>query len=690
MAASFFTNVPTFLAGSSESLLNALVQGSADKGFSLLPDQWSAWRTQFDILHSSLLLIGEKGIDLKEWGLLLEYQIPGRPKRLDAVILDGHGIIAIEFKVGGGTYLGGDKWQLREYCWNLRDFHVESEHIPIAPILAVTEAPSIPAPSLVNFEDEQKVILPLQLANANNFAARLEGAHARLVELGGRRVDLKTWDESQSHTTRSIVEEAQRLFGSHEVLNIQHAHADNTGIAHAKIIEIASESRAKGLHSICFITGVPGAGKTLVGLNAAYSSDLTTVTNEHASFASGNKPLLDVLQAALKIDRTGASETANEVGFGLAAPVQNVHDFALRNLLDSQERAPMERVIVFDEAQRVWTQEKVKQGLEKRVHRGRLTREDYLHVMKNGHSEPEILLQVMGRCEGWCLIIALVGAGQEIHDGEAGLAAWGGALELSQRKWTIWASLDALDGSESLIGQSLFPQGRPTALEIRETPGLHLSVTKRSPRAEHYSQWVNYVLSGDHESARRVLPSSDEFPILLVRDIDLGKLLLREYSGADRAGLLASSGAIRLRSEGIEVGREFRGAINYADWFLKNAGDIRGSNQLEIAATEFECQGLELDWAGVCWGGDLVISDTNSGWIPRKIWTGKMGPRWIPIKHDQEKAYARNKYRVLLSRARFGLVIFVPKGRLNDSTTNPLEFQRISEYLQSCGLTEST
>lgn len=688
MAAFFRTKVPAFLANPSQDSFSALVQGTAGKGFSLLPEQSAAWQLQLDILHSSLERLRASGIEIGDWSLLLEYQIPGRAKRLDAVILNGYGIIAIEFKIGAGSYLAGDKWQLREYCWNLRDFHLQSDGIPIAPLLVASNAPDFPELSLSGFEDKREIILPLQFANASNLASRFASIHCRLNELGKHGLDLHSWDNSQAHTTRSIVEEAQRLFGSHGVDNIQFAHADNTGDAHSKLLEIAGLSKANNLHSICFVTGVPGAGKTLVGLNAAYSSDLMTLTGEHASFASGNKPLLDVLQAALKLDRRQAGEAANEAGFGLGAPVQNVHDFALTNLLDPLERAPTGRVIVFDEAQRVWTQEKVKKGLEKRVQRRRLSQEDYERVLKRGHSEPEILLQVMARCTDWCLVIALVGAGQEIHDGEAGLDAWGNALKLSGKQWAIWAAPDALDGSESLIGQSLFREGRPNALEIHETPALHLAVTKRSPRAKRYADWVNYVLAGKPDAAVRALPSQEEFPIFLVRSLAKAKSILKEYRGEDRSGLLASSGAVRLRAEGIEVNRDFRGAVNFADWFLKPTGDIRSSNQLEIAATEFECQGLELDWATVCWGGDLVRSEDQTEWVPRKIWTGKSGPRWTNVKQVQEKIYALNKYRVLLSRARFGLVIFIPNGEPSDPTHNSIEYQRISNYFQSCGLTE--
>jgi hypothetical protein len=398
--------------------------------------------------------------------------------------------------------------------------------------------------------------------------------------------------------------------------------------------------------------------------------------------------LLDVLLAALTLDHSTDDGSRRETGHGFSAPMQNVHDFAERNLLDAKQRAPTQWVVVFDEAQRVWREEKVEKGLEKKVGRKRLTREQADAILKMPHSEPDLLLRVMERCKDWCVIVALVGGGQEIYEGEAGLGAWGLALEKTAKKWTIWVTPQAVQGDASVAGKTLFPRGTPSGLSIEQEEKLHLAVTKRSARAEKYAEWVNCVLSGKRAEAARLASELVEFPLILSRNFAEAKRIVREYAGDEgRYGIIASSGAMRLRAEGLELKREFRDAQKYPDWFLRPFGDIRSSNQLEVAATEFECQGLELDWTLVCWGGDLALNPETMTLIPRSLFTYKRrGPQWRVETDGDEKQFIENKYRVVLTRARFGSVIFVPSGETNDPTRNPNELDAVAEYLQCCGV----
>ena len=688
MSAFYKASVADFFATEPAKLMLDLTSGTAGMGFDLKADQHSSWATQVEILAQALRAIVADEPAAASWSLLLEYQIPGRPKRLDAVFLDGFGIIAVEFKVGSTEFNSGSKWQLREYCWNLRDFHRESEGVPIAPVLVATAAPTRPVEAVSGFEDKHHCILPMQMVNAETLASALIKVHAALEKLGKHPLDLVCWDASQAHTTRTVIEEAQRLFKAQDVREVSHAHADNTTEAQDTLVGIVRYSRERKMRSICFLTGVPGAGKTLVGLHAAYSPAVADAAGEPACFASGNQPLLDVLHAALTLNRARDRRLRHEVGHELSAPVQNVHDFALRNLLDPEKRPPAEHVVVFDEAQRVWTADKVEGGLKKRVQRRRLTTEQVTEVLSQDHSEPELLLRVMGRCPGWCVVVALVGGGQEIYNGEAGLGAWGTALSKVAMPWTVWVAPEALEGDASVAGQTLFPHSRPTSLDVRPTQKLHLSVAKRSPRAERYAEWVNLVLAGQPEAAANIVSALELFPILLTRDFAEAKQLLREYAGDDnRCGLVASSGAVRLRADGIELKREFRNSLKYPDWFLRPSGDIRGSDQLEVAATEFECQGLELDWTCICWGGDLIPGPTGDGWLPRNLYNGgKRGPHWCAERDPTEQMFIRNKYRVLLTRGRFGLIIYIPKGDDSDQTRKPAEFDAVADYLLRCGL----
>lgn len=289
---------------------------------------------------------------------------------------------------------------------------------------------------------------------------------------------------------------------------------------------------------------------------------------------------------------------------------------------------------------------------------------------------------------GWCAVIALIGGGQEIYDGEAGLSAWGQALVGAVEPWTVWVAPEALEGDASVAGQTLFLVGKPTALDVRPTAKLHLSVAKRSPRAERYAEWVNHVVSGDAGAASAIAPFLEEFPILLTRDFAEAKRLIREYAGeSSRYGLVASSGAMRLRAEGIELKREFRSSLKFPDWFLRSSGDIRSSNQLEVAATEFECQGLELDWTLVCWGGDFLRSGAPGEWTSRYLYNGgKKGPHWRDERNPDVQRFIRNNYRVLLTCARFGTVIYVPCGSQTDRTRSPAEFDSVATFLVQCGL----
>jgi DUF2075 family protein len=291
----------------------------------------------------------------------------------------------------------------------------------------------------------------------------------------------------------------------------------------------------------------------------------------------------------------------------------------------------------------------------------------------------------MERHKDWCLVVALVGGGQEIHDGEAGLAEWGAALLTRSTQWSVFSSPLALNGGPEWTGPTLFEGKRPQSFSTVEAPALHLSVSKRSMRAAKLTEWVDNILKGDHLKARELFKDLKEFPIALTRDIRIAKQITRRFAGKDlRYGLLASSEADRLRSEGIEVSMDFRRGIDFPDWFVRLPGNINSSNQLEVAATEFECQGLELDWTCVCWGNDFAFDAQHGQWSFWKLW----GTVLRAVSKPEEQALARNVYRVLLTRAREGLVIVVPLGDPSDPTRPPNLFDGTVEFLKRCGIPE--
>ena len=663
-----------------------LTGGSAAGGFELKPDQHEAWLEQWEHLQALLKTVTAAQPGAMGWSVLLEYEIAGRRKRLDCVLLTDVGIVAIEFKVGADSFESADRWQLHEYCWNLRDFHRESRGAPIAPILVATNASRLSANAPLQFTDRCGVILDMICCGAATLGRAIDLAIRGLSERGRWNFDAATWDASASAPTPSVVECARRLFEGHDVREISHAHADNTDVALGCLREAVEAARDKQQRVICFVTGVPGAGKTLVGLNAAYRQEMIEAASGPVCFASGNQPLLDVLHAALVMNRTKDAKLRHEVAHDASTPVRNVHEFALTTLKTNASEPPY-NVVVFDEAQRVWSAKKLRDGLAKQQRRGKLTKEQVAEILRHGESEPDLLLSVMEKCD-WCVVIALVGSGQEIHDGEAGLAEWGRALASRKARWEVWMPPEAIGSDGTVTRQRLFADGQVPSFAI-EKAALHLAIAKRSYRAEKYADWVNRVIASDVNEARKIAGELSEYPIWVTRDLPTAKHLLSERAGNDlRAGLLASSGAVRLRAEGVEVSPDFRNGINWPDWFLRPTGDIRSSSQLEVSATEFECQGLELDWSGLCWGGDFVVMPGSNAWQSRRVRApaGKL-PKWYVEKSEEKHEFARNKYRVLLTRSRIGIVIFVPRGDEHDQTREIAVLDSTAAFLLNCGAT---
>lgn len=326
--------------------------------------------------------------------------------------------------------------------------------------------------------------------------------------------------------------------------------------------------------------------------------------------------------------------------------------------------APIEKVVVFDEAQRAWTREQASKFMQ----------------TKRGHadfsqSEPEFLISVMDRHSDWCTIICLIGGGQEINTGEAGLLEWLVALQERFQDWDVHASA-LLDDRHYTVA--------PEAVQLLRTDrvtkhsDLHLSVSMRSFRAEQLSSFVGAVLDANSADAQQFSKELEaRYPIWLTRDIAQARAwLLSTARGGERFGLVASSGAHRLRPEGIHI----KSSIDAASWFLNDKADVRSSYYLEDVATEFDIQGLELDWVGVCWDADLRFGP--SGWDAQAF----RGSKWQNVRSVERQLYLTNAYRVLLTRARQGMVIFVPEGDDADPTRPKAFYDRTFEFLRDCGL----
>ncbi len=422
-----------------------------------------------------------------------------------------------------------------------------------------------------------------------------------------------------------------------------------------------AEAEAQRKFVICFVTGVPGSGKTLVGLNLAFSKH---AGREPIHFMSGNGPLVQVLQTVLARHRMSQKVRALDARLHAKTLIENVHVFARTYTDDERQRAPSNHVVIFDEAQRAWN------------------RAQNLAKFKRDYSEPEMLLKIMERHENWAVVIALVGGGQEINTGEAGLEEWGRSLASAGKPWTIHASPEALNGGASVAGNKLISDEQ-AGLDVVPDQRLHLDVSIRSLRADSYARWVNHVIEGEPEAAAALIPHLS-FPIFVTRDLNtLRRSLQRQTLGLSRCGLVASSQAARLRAEGLEPDSAFHGNYPWEHWYLAAAGDVRSSYQLEVFATEFEIQGLELDWVGLCWGGDFVWSAQRKEWLVRAF--RPTSNKWSEIKSAEKRKYRKNAYRVLLTRARQGIAVYVPAGDPVDVTRKPQEFDDTFAFLLACG-----
>lgn len=594
------------------------------------------------------------------WSLLLEYPIPRRHKRLDAVLLANDVIICIEFKTEDKAHSIAAQRQVEDYALDLRDFHESSNGRVIVPIVVVPTAQTINQLRLMANNDDVREVL---LANANDLSKIIISAYSAYHSGSSAPIDPIKWDDSLYRPVPTIIEAAELLFAGHDVAEIDHRGAKNLKVTCKRLVELVQGAQREKKKLICFVTGVPGAGKTLTGLTVVHNPALREANRPAGVFLSGNGPLVKIVSAALARDRKRRAQESGERTIGTF--IQNVHTF-IREGLEKPDRPQVEQVVVFDEAQRAWNadQSRKKNGIEQ--------------------SEPDVLLSIMDR-HRWAVVIALVGGGQEIHDGEAGLAEWGRSLAQKYKHWQVACSPTALELHACNSGHQLFEDGRPSDVEILIEPALHLDVNLRTFRAARIAEWVEAVLACDAALASRILPELKSFPLVLTRSLEKARAWLRSAArGNYRAGLLASSNAVRLRADGLELSSGFRQGNRdmYVHWFLNFLPDVRSSNQLEIAASEFECQGLEIDWSGVCWGGDLAFDKTVGGWAFNYF----SGSRWQTLHNDVDRRYRLNTYRVLLTRARRGLVIWVPKGDVDDKTHSPFLFDQTAEYLANCGV----
>jgi len=675
----YHNSIETFLTTNDDELI-----GKLNLGNTTFASQWTitsiSWDSCIYILKKSFTELIQKHSHSNTWHVLLEYEIPRLSSRIDVVIIANDLIFVIEFKLDRTKYELADLRQVEDYALDLNDFHLKSRGRIIIPILLAPLAKSFTnaIPSQI-----KSGVTECFKANTDTLAQTIYDSYLEYHNASNGNINPFEWEQSEYQPTPTIVQAAKALFAGQKVENITKHSAANLSKTSKFLISLINEARSKDKKIVCFLTGVPGAGKTLVGLDVVHEKEAFGGDDFNTAYFSGNSPLINVLREALGRDhferqnelfkskkisvRPKKKDSEREV----KSKIQNLHLFIKDGI--RKETPPTERIVVFDEAQRCWDAKQ----FSNKAKQNRNREKDPFTIEEK--SEAELLFEFMNRHENWAVIVALVGGGQEINTGEGGIKEWGKAIQNKYSNWEIHISPQLLTGDSSTANQVLF-DSIPENVIIHRNNDLHLNVSQRSFRAVNLNIWVNAVINNQPIEALKLASSINQsYPLHITRNIKTAReWLKRNKAGTKRIGLVASSGGLRLKPYGINVREE----VDEAMWFLNDENDIRSSYYLEIVATEYKVQGLELDWAGICWDADLRRNSDN--WDFKNF----SGTEWNQTKSITEQQFLLNTYRVLLTRAREGIIIFVPSGDEKDETRLPEFYDPIYKYLKSCGLNE--
>ncbi|MDO9258129.1 MAG: DUF2075 domain-containing protein [Bacteroidales bacterium] len=648
-------SITKFLITSPEEIIGRI---ALKNQFSLEQTQKDAWLAQIVILKD--VLPPYKG------SIYFEYTIPRMGQRIDVVILIGAVIFILEFKIGEKEYSLNAMDQVMDYALDLKNFHESSHDQYVAPILIATKAKNIIS-VIATTPQNDKLLYPIK----SNISLLTKVIEDVIFFSEGNDINQYEWEQGRYCPTPTIIEAAMALYNNHSVEEISRSDASAINLSQTSeaVSKIINSSKVNSRKSICFVTGVPGAGKTLVGLHVA-TTHIDKSNDLYSVFLSGNGPLVAILREALARDKVKREkEKGNKTKKGEALSdvkmfIQNVHNFRDECLIDIAS-APLEHVALFDEAQRAWNLEQTSNFMSRKKNRPNFNQ-----------SEPEFLISCLDRHKDWAVVVCLVGGGQEINTGEAGITEWIQSLERSFIGWDIYIS-DRLADSEYNAREVLKKlESRPNVVYDKS---LHLSVSMRSFRAEDVSLLVKQMLDLNIDEARDTLERvKANYPIVITRDLSKAKQWLKQQArGSERFGIVVSSQAERLKPHAIFV----KSTMDPIHWFLDGKEDVRSSYYLEDVATEFHVQGLELDWVCVTWDADFRYSENGwDGW-------SFVGSRWNHINKAERKAYLKNAYRVLLTRARQGMVIVVPSGDSDDHTRPPKFYDSTFEYLKEIGFT---
>ena len=669
-----------------------------------------AWKGEISIMKDILRHYSDK-----DGKIIFEYDIPRLGKRIDVVLLLEGIVFCVEFKVGESKILETDLDQVLDYALDLKNFHKFSEDRLIVPILVATNYRNFSTDIQMSVYDD-RVVNPLVTG-----AKGVSHLIAEVIKKFPNETPVNTnWLISPYAPTPTIIEAAKALYENHSVENITRHEADkvSTDRTISYILDVIHDSKVKQKKSICFVTGVPGAGKTLVGLDVAikqtYQGNDEPVKDEGAVYLSGNGPLVAVLTEALAQDNykkcreNGEKKKMTDSRREVSKSIQIIHRYRDNMLakiknpvengvleIDPEKAVKMEKagfgevehVAIFDEAQRSWTHKRIADYLKRGGTYG-----NKLKVPNFPMSEAAFLIWSLDQREDWATIVCLVGGGQEINTGEAGISEWINALNEQFPHWNIYISPKLTDPE--------YAEGKVNDLlkcnqNVTYSEDLHLSVSLRSYRAEKLSAFVHAMLSFDDSASELYKEIKEKYPIVLTRDINKARKWLHDkVRGTERTGVLVTKESARFKPLAVHILPS--GDENAVHWFLDDKFDVRSSNYLEDAATEIQVQGLELDYTCVLWDADMRCE--NGEW---KFFRFNGQTKWVEQTATTESKqelmkYMINAYRVLLTRARAGMVICVPEGNPNktlngfweDSTRLPEFYDGTYEYLKSLEIEE--
>ena len=671
----YCNSIPGFIADRSTDIVGRLVRHA----FDINKEQANAWENQITELQRRLEECGMEG------DIIFEYDIVRLGKRIDVILLIRHMVFSLEFKNGKNIFTAQDAQQAEDYAIDIKNFHKESEDLYVCPILIATAAARYPKPQSCGCYPDKQV--HLQRENIETLIPKIMEISSLYGDDG--KIDFDKWFNSPYYPTPTIIAAAVEAYSSHNLSQIAQSEAgqENITLCEAKLYEIIEYAKSQKKKCVCFVTGVPGAGKTLVGLDVVAKS--LDDTNRLSVYLSGNGPLVEVLREALKksVESKDREREAlwkrakRSAGSSAVVPkpekMFNKHTQAAINALiqssyafkrdNASHRDPTpEKILIFDEAQRIWNQAKM----------ARKHGDPMMAV-----SEPKLLFSIMDRHQDWAVMICLVGLGQDIYDGEVGINEWFRCGIEEFMEWELFYSpLIFSQVEDKNINQEMIL----SCDRCHQVDELHLKTSIRSFRANKQCQFVDFLLDNNPKRAMEIYQQiKEKYPVYITRDYAQAKNWVRaQVRGSQRSGVLACSSAQRLKPEGIYVPTD----IDVKNWFLAPSSDLRSSNMLEVVASEFKVQGLEIDWAIVCWDADLRRSNNGTEWDYYSF----RGTRWNKRNKPEQKRYLVNSYRVLLTRARQGMVLFVPKGSdpEEDPTRDASFYDGIYNYLISCGLQE--